>query len=119
LVLFSVDWDGATLTNLVDRRVKAERLRLNVATAATYYQASGCDEVVLVNAAAGAMAVTLPYAADCKFCVLTVKKTDASANAVTVAAKSGETVDGAANVALAAQYDAVRLYCDGAAWWKI
>jgi hypothetical protein len=119
LVLFSADWDGAAITNLVDRRVKAERLRLNAATATADYQASSCDEVVLADATAASLTVTLPYAADCRACVLTVKKTDAGANAVTVAAKSGETVDGSASVTLAAQYDAVRLYCDGAAWWKI
>lgn len=48
---------------------------------------------------------------------ITVKKTDASANACTIARASADTIDGATTFALAAQYKYVTLESDGAGHW--
>lgn len=68
-------------------------------------------DVVLVDASAAAVDVTLPAAA--AGATVTVKKTDASANAVTI---SGGTIDGAAQLVLATQWDHAALIADGNVW---
>lgn len=74
-------------------------------------------DVVLADATSAAFTVTLPPANPYAGVAFTVKKTDASANAVTV--DGAETIDGAANYALAAQYDAVTVISNGTAWHVI
>jgi len=75
------------------------------------------DFLILADATAGAVTVTLPPVASSLGALIVVKKTDASANAVTVDGSGAETIDGATTQALAAQYDAVTVVCDGIAWW--
>jgi hypothetical protein len=48
-----------------------------------------------------------------------VKKTDATANAVTVDPNAAETVDGAATFALANRYAEIMIESDGANWWIV
>lgn len=74
------------------------------------------DYLILANATSGAITVTLPAAASSEGRVLVVKKTDASGNAVTLDGTGSETIDGATTQALAAQYDALTVVCDGAGW---
>lgn len=75
------------------------------------------NDVVLADATAAAFTVTLPAAT--VGAVVRVKKVDASVNAVTVAGAGGATVDGAANTALAAQWNHVTLVSDGTNWFVI
>lgn len=77
------------------------------------------DFLILADATAGALTVTLPVAANSRGALIVTKKTDASGNAVTVAGDGSETIDGAANVSLASQYDAVTVACDGSGWWIV
>lgn len=77
------------------------------------------DCLILVDAAGGAVSVNLPPVASSARRVLTVKKIDASGNAVTIDADGGELIDGLTTQPLAAQYDALTIQCDGAAWWII
>lgn len=72
-----------------------------------YYQ---CD------AASAAFALTLPAANLVRGIPIIVKKTDSSANAVTVTANGSETIDGATTYALSSQYKYVRLVSNGAGW---
>lgn len=72
--------------------------------------------VVGVDATGGARTITLPSAATCAGRMYVVKKRDASANAVTVATTSSQTIDGAATVVLAAQWASVSVVSDGAGW---
>jgi hypothetical protein len=72
-------------------------------------QLTDLDSVVLVNANSGAKTITLPDAGTVAGKQLKIKKTDASANAVTVAG----TIDGAVNYTLSAQNDYVCVVSDG------
>jgi hypothetical protein len=87
-----------------------------VATTGTY-TVSTFDESVQADASSGGFTVTLPTAAGrCRR--LLVTKTDASGNAVTVAAAGSETVNGSASTSLAAQWDSVELLplASGGGW---
>ena len=50
---------------------------------------------------------------------VTIKKTDSGGNAVTIVADYGNTIDGAASVALSSQYDFVTLLPTAANWWIV
>lgn len=71
-------------------------------------------ELVLADATGGAFTVTLPSAAVAGRQVI-VKRMNTGVNNVTVAPAAG-TIDGAANVALTAQYQVTRLIADGTNW---
>lgn len=81
------------------------------------YSATALDHTVLGDATAGAFSVTLPDATRNKGKVLVVKKKDASVNAVTIAAAGSDTIQGAASVALSAQWNGRVLQSDGAGTW--
>lgn len=83
------------------------------------YTPLASDGVIYANATGGAITVALQAVADCKGWKVTVKKVDASANAVTIDADSSETIDGATTYALSSQYDFVTIHSDGAEWFVI
>lgn len=64
------------------------------------------DGILLCDTTAGAITVNLPATADHVGRVLTIKKTDVAANAVTLDGNGAETIDGSAtNAEVNAQYD--------------
>jgi hypothetical protein len=71
------------------------------------------DYGVLANASSGAFTLTLPpvssTAGACNGMVVFIKKIDSSTNAVTVAAASGDTIEGNTSVVLKKQYDSLQL----------
>lgn len=71
------------------------------------------DRVVLADATAGALNVTLPAAANADETEYVIKKVDVSVNAVTLVTPGAETIDGAATFVLTSQFDAVRVASDG------
>ena len=75
--------------------------------------------VALADASLGAVTITLPAASLSKGLTLTIKKTDATANAVTADGSGSETIDGSATVTTTTAYGVIRLYCDGIEWWTI
>lgn len=79
------------------------------------YTALATDDLVLADATSGAITVTLPPAGSVAYQTLTIKKIDASANAVTI----GGTVDGAASPTLPAQYNSITIQSDGSAWYQL
>lgn len=84
-----------------------------VVTKTTTYTAVTGD-IVLASASGGAWALTLP--AVTAGATVTVKKTDSSANAVTVTPASG-TIDGASTLVINSQYDSFDVVADGTNWW--
>ena len=85
-------------------------------TTTTPFTLDSTHHTLLVDATAGAKTVNLPAASGCTRRRYTVKKTDSSANAVTLDGNASETIDGAATYALATQYKAVTVQCDGTNW---
>lgn len=88
---------------------------LKAVTAA--YTATLNDTIIHADATAGAFTVTLPTAASAgagrKYLF---KKTDTSANAVTIDGNGSETIDGALTTALAVKDSILQIYCDGTNW---
>lgn len=75
------------------------------------------DKMILVDATSGAVTISLLAAATAGdgFRII-VKKTDVSANAVTIDGNSAETIDGAATQVISTQYDSKNIICDGSNW---
>ena len=70
----------------------------------------------LCNATGGAIVATLPPVAGLAGRTYWFKKTDASANNVTVTGSGAETIDGSNTKALTTQYAKSGLVCDGSQW---
>ena len=77
------------------------------------------DYVILADATGGAITVTLPTAGSARGFVFHVKKTDASANAVTLDGNGAETIDDSATQATSTQYVTMTVVSDGTEWWLI
>lgn len=102
----TVRQSGASVAGLAASQVVAKT---------TTYTAVNHD-LVLASASGGAFTVTLPAVAAGAF--VTVKKTDSSANVVTVSPASG-TIDGASSVALSVQYESYDFVSDGTNWFIV
>lgn len=89
-----------------------------IAAKTTTYTMVSTDHTILANATSGAFAVTLPAVASTTGYEFQIKKTDSSANSVTVTPASG-TIDGAASFVLTSQYQSVSVTSDGTNWWII
>ncbi len=74
---------------------------------------------ILVDASGANRTITLPTAASAKWREYVIKKTDASANTVTVDANGAETIDGALTQVLTTQYQFIVIQSDGSTWWII
>lgn len=91
----------------------------NVLAKTAAYTVVVADDGKLVDADAttAAFTVTLPTAASAgDGFIISVKKTDSSANAITVDAAGAELIDGATTQVLSTQFDVIVLYCDGTEW---
>lgn len=89
---------------------------LALITKTTGYTATDSDTVILCDAAAGALAITLPTAVGRTGKVFYVKKIDATANPVTVDGDGAETIDGATTQVISTQYNAIKIISGGSNW---
>ena len=80
------------------------------------YTLTSLEFTLLCDATGAAFTITLPAAASNHGRIYVIKKTDVSANAVTIDGNGAETIDGAATVALAAQYNARTIQSNGTNW---
>ena len=87
-----------------------------LATKTADYTITATDSVILVNAASGAVTITLPTAVGISGIMYTVKRIDSGSNAVLVNTTSSQTIDGSLNINVGAQYNSVNLVSDGANW---
>lgn len=87
-----------------------------VRTVTAAYSATGVDDLVLCDATGGAFTVTLPPAAQGTK-RLTIKRTNAGVNAVTIDGYGAETIEGSASVSLGSQYSSRTLQSNGVAWF--
>lgn len=75
------------------------------------------SKIIDVSASGGARTITLlPAATAADGFEVTIRKSDSSANAVTIDGNGSELIDGSTTLVLKAQYDSANLRCDGAAW---
>ena len=104
----------AMLMNMSDIYTSGEN-RFTVVDATTSLTA-GSSQIILVDATAGAVTVTLPAIADAPKYRYIIKKIDSSANWVTVDADGSETIDGALTMVISTQYDAPSFVPHGTEW---
>lgn len=119
------------MTSLVTRSGKGSSLTHNemdtnwaiavpdtVAKTGAYTTVAGDEgDVILCDASGGAFTVTLLAAATAgDGSSIIIKKTDSSANAVTVDGNGSETIDGSTTYSLATEDQSVYLVCDGSNW---
>lgn len=78
------------------------------------YTVPGWGYHVDVDASGGAVTVNLPTAVGNAGALIEVRKTDSSANTVTVDGSGTETINGAATLVIYAQYDSYSLRSNGA-----
>ena len=75
------------------------------------------NKLITVDATSGSVTITLIAAATAgSGFKIGIKKTDSSANVVTIDANGTETIDGQLTYALSNQYEDVFLVCDGSTW---
>lgn len=77
---------------------------------------AGAEKFLLCDPSAGSFTVTMPAMADALTRPYFVKRTDNSANTVTIALTNG-TIDGGATYVMTAKNSAVVLYTDGVGWF--
>ena len=90
-----------------------------VTSQSTTYTILSTDYVVLCDASSAAFTVTLPTAVGATGKRYYIKKTDSSANAVTIDGDGSETIDDSTARVLASQYDSVGIVSDGSEWWVL
>ena len=88
----------------------------NVITKTAAYTATDSDAIILCDASSGAFTLTLPTAAERSGKSYTIKKTDSSANIVTIDGDGSETIDGELTQTLSAQDDSISVISDGTNW---
>jgi len=110
---------GKTLTTPVLTTPLCNGFRTAVVTQTGAYTATASVSTILCNATTAAFTVTLPTAVGVSGLKYVVKKTDSSANAITIATTSAQTIDGASTYSLAAQWNFVALQSDGANWMRV
>lgn len=103
-----------SLNTSVNRLI--DKVRDAIVFATTTYTIKENDATILANATGGAFSVTLPTAVGLQGQRYFIKKTDSSANAVTVATTSSQKIDGATTFSLSTQYAKVTVISDNANW---
>ena len=112
----SVAITGGSISNVTFSNVS---INTSIVTKSANYTAAAADETILANSSTGVVTITLPTAVGVAGKVYTVKKIDSSANAVTVATTSSQTIDGTTTYSLANQYGGVNVQSDGSNWYII
>lgn len=80
------------------------------------YTVLSTDIILLCNCTGGAITLNLPASSSSTNRVIWAKKTDSSANAMTLDGNAAETIDGAATQATTVQYFGYTIACDGSNW---
>jgi hypothetical protein len=76
------------------------------------------DSMVVVDASASAVTVTLPLAKDANQKRMAFKKLDPGGNQVIVTGNGSETIDGANTSTLSVQYSTLEIVSNGSTWYK-
>jgi hypothetical protein len=106
----------ALLPTLIERLAPLPEALLTVRKTTISTLVNETDYLLLADASAGALTISLPLAAIGGRQLL-LEKIDDSANAVTVVAIGVDTIQGDSTISLAAQYDKALLVSDGDHMW--
>ena len=100
-----------TETQTFDDLIKhSQATKTSAYTAAT-------EEYLFCDATSGAFSITLPaVSAGLQY---TIKKTDSSANLVTIDGNASEEIDGELTQVLTTQYDVITIVSDGTSWMTL
>jgi len=103
----------------IDNSVATEQLWTTTSKTANYTVAeTDRDKIILVDATSGAVTIALLAAATAgNGFQVGIKKTDSSANAVTIDGNGSETIDGSATIALSLQNEVAILISNGTSWY--
>lgn len=110
-----IDGDCITDATLAKAKLEASAFNETITSVSATYSILTTDQTVLASAGS-AFTATLPTAAGATGKVYTIKKTDSSANAVTVEGFGTETIDGALYKTLSTQYESIKVVSDGTNW---
>ena len=91
-------------------------LAVGIVTTASSMTLGSTNNVIIANAASAALTVTFPTAVGIAGRIYTIKKVDSSANAVSLATTSSQTIDGVTSANLTTQYQFAAVISDGANW---
>lgn len=94
-------------------------LTASVVAKTTTYTVVDTDHVVKCDAGGGAWTVTLPPAGANTGRLIHIKKTDSSANRITIDGNASELVEDATTQQLIYQGENLMLQCDGTQWWVL
>jgi hypothetical protein len=113
VVIINSDNQKVTVDNttIIDGKVYANWTYID----ATDNYTTSNREFVLCNSSSGAFTVTLPTLAADNW--VSIKKTDSSANAITITTPEATNIDGALSITLTTRYEAVDLYCSDKVWY--
>lgn len=107
---------NVTPSTAVFTTMSTSGLLATISTKTSNYTLTATDFTVLGNAAGGAFTLTLPTAVGASGQIYTLKKTDSSANAVSIATTSAQTIDGQSSYSLAYQYQGVIVQSNNSNW---
>ena len=110
VVLLSDDNAQAAITSQAATTVITPRANA-ITTVTEDYTVVVDDSILICNASNGAIAITLPAAADAESLYYTFKKIDSGTNAITLTADGG-------TITLDAQYDVVTIFSSGKGIFK-
>ena len=109
--------DATVGWTVVDGNIKLSAMDFKTITATTYDASTFKTDVLLGDCTSNAITITLPPVATTHVKRFFIKKTDSTANAVTIDGNSAETIDGATTQPLSNQYDWMEVVTDGTEWF--
>lgn len=90
----------------------------NVVSVSTAYSAKMTDKVILVDATAGSVTVTLPVATGNMGKTLVIIKSDSGGNSVVASRTGTESVNGGTTVSTTTKTDVIRVVSDNSNWFR-
>lgn len=87
--------------------------------AASPYTLLATDHFILADATAGVITIALPAAAGCTGWSCYIQAKSISGGNITIDPAGSENINGASTKVISVQWDAVRIVCDGTAWYAV
>lgn len=106
---------GQSVANITQSR-PGIAYNANSAAVTGSYAVKTTDHTIVANATIAAFTISLPPAGTKAYPYLVIKKSDATANAVTVDAFGSQTINGSATFVLGQQHQQVVLHSNGTSW---